>query len=165
MKGKFGFQIGTGVTSIFMIFIVLCLTIFAILSYTAADADLKLTNKHVSYIENYYGAYSKLNDELYNIDYVVCEMLQDDTESNDLYMIMNALQSEISQDVNLQLENNGDIIEAAIKTPINDKQELVMEFTIDTTNINERCKVTKCYVYSENGDFIQEETLPDMWGG
>ena len=166
MKGKCGFQIGTGVTSIFMIFIVLCLTTFAILSYSAADADMDMTNKHVTYIENYYEAYTKLNDGLYEIDYIVCRMLQDENkDSNDLQMVIMALQAEKSQDISIEYENMGDIINAVMKTPIDDKQELVMELTIDISNLSKRCNVNKCYVYSENGGFIQEETLPDMWGG
>lgn len=47
---------GLGVISIFLIFAVLCLTVFATLAVSSARADLRLSQKNADYIKNYYAA-------------------------------------------------------------------------------------------------------------
>lgn len=51
-KGSFHFSVGA--SSILMIFVVLCLTTFGILSYVTANADSKLSTKNSETVENYY---------------------------------------------------------------------------------------------------------------
>lgn len=45
---------GVGGTIIMVIFVVLCLTIFAVLSFTAAHSDMKLSNKTLDMTRDYY---------------------------------------------------------------------------------------------------------------
>lgn len=168
MKGNSGFQIGTGVTSIFMIFVVLCLTTFSILSYTSADADLELNKKNSSNIQNYYDAYSKLNMELAKVDTTINRWLKEELESgqqNGLQKIIISLGMRETGDVEATYELNGNAINVKLVTDMNDKQQLVLEATINTDDLSSSCVVNKCYVYTESDGFTQEETLPDMWGG
>ena len=45
---------GVGIVSIFMIFAVLCLMTFALLSISSAKADLRLSEKNAQYVAGYY---------------------------------------------------------------------------------------------------------------
>lgn len=164
MKGNSGFQIGTGVTSILMIFVVLCLTTFGILSYTSADADLKLSRNYTDYIESYYDTYSKLNDELAKMDGIVYRKMYEEGVS-DSALILSALEENQTKDIKATYTLNNESIDVVLSKTINDNQELVMEICFNTSGTDKRCKVKKCYVYSENGNVTQEETLPEMWGG
>ena len=166
MKGHSGFQIGTGVTSILMIFVVLCLTTFAILSYTSADADLKLSKEHTAYIEGYYDTYSRLNEELAKMDTLVYRMIQEgETDAYGMQKIIMALQIKKSSDITAVYSSDNQTIKATISSVIDDSQSLVMEISFDISGQEKRCIVNRCYVYSEDDNVTQEETLADMWGG
>ena len=166
MKGNSGFQIGTGVTSILMIFVVLCLTTFAILSYTSADADLELSKNHTSYIESYYDTYSALNSELAKLDSIVYRMmLEDEDGAYGVQKIIMALQLKKSEGITATYSSEEEVINATLSKDIDQKQKLVMEISFDISGTDKRCIVNKCYVHSENNSAMQEETLPNMWGG
>ena len=47
---------GLGIISIFLIFAVLCLTVFASLAVSSARADLRLSEKNADYVKRYYAA-------------------------------------------------------------------------------------------------------------
>ena len=47
---------GYGSATLLMLFSVLCLTVFAVLAYCSSGAELRLTNRFVSYVTNYYDA-------------------------------------------------------------------------------------------------------------
>lgn len=171
MKGKSRFQLGTGVTSILMIFVILCLTTFAILAYSSASADLNMTKKHVSYMDAYYAAYSKLNDEVARIDKVVYRLINVDTIENlhnnkvMLKLRMEDEQRDNREDVVIDYQIVDELIKAVIKTNINDKQVMIIEITININDMRNRCIMDKCYIYTEGEVIFEEETLPDMWGG
>ncbi len=166
MKTNSRFQIGTGVTSILMIFIVLCLTTFAILSYSSANADADMTDRHIDYIEAYYNAYSKLNDGVAKIDTVAYSIFfVNDSEKYTTKDIIKLLEAEKIDDVEATFEAVGDNIKVFLSTDIKDEQQLKMEVIINTYDTSKMCTIDKCYVYTEGKGFIEEETLPDMWGG
>lgn len=71
-KNKFEFKVSTGITSILMIFVILTLTAFGVLSYVSANADYKLSVKNAENIKNYYFAESKVMENLVKIDEAVC---------------------------------------------------------------------------------------------
>ena len=53
-KGKQPVHAGVGTTSIIMIFLVLCLTAFGVLSLTAARSSENITQKNIDYVCDYY---------------------------------------------------------------------------------------------------------------
>lgn len=59
---------GVGASSILMIFVMLCLTTFGVLSYVTADADRKISTKNAESVENYYKAVSAAQAKLQKID-------------------------------------------------------------------------------------------------
>ena len=68
MRTKGNFQFSVGGASILMIFVVLCLTAFGILSYVTANADSRISEKNAEAVQNYYKADGKIQEELKQID-------------------------------------------------------------------------------------------------
>lgn len=68
MKRKSSFNLSVGASSILMIFVVLCLTTFGILSYVTANADSKISTKNAETVENYYAAATAAEKKLQAID-------------------------------------------------------------------------------------------------
>jgi hypothetical protein len=75
MNKRMNVSIGMGGTLIITVFVVLCLMVFAVLSFTTAYSDLKLSNKAQEITADYYGIHgraeeklSEINDILYKTD-------------------------------------------------------------------------------------------------
>jgi hypothetical protein len=47
---------GIGVVTLFVVLLILCLTVFAVLTFASANADLRLSEKNVEMVETYYEA-------------------------------------------------------------------------------------------------------------
>ncbi len=60
--------LGVGTSSILMIFVLLCLVVFAVLSFVSANADWKLNDKLAKRTSAYYEACEKAQDFLEEID-------------------------------------------------------------------------------------------------
>ncbi len=169
MKGNSGFQIGTGVTSILMIFVILCLTTFGILSYTTAKADLALTNKNSDYVSLYYDAYSAVNEKIAALDELICETVNSandtgdyvDKIENDIKMLSNDAADICCERVN---DGKGVVLYVKVTVKMDDRHSLVAGISVYDITSEKRYSVEKCYVYSEGGDYSEGETLPDMWG-
>lgn len=70
-------SIGIGGSLILVIFVVLCLTIFSVLSFTTAYSDLKLSKKTEQITIDYYDVHGKAEEKLSEI----CELLDKYDES------------------------------------------------------------------------------------
>ncbi len=68
MDKKHGAGIGIGYVSIMIIFAVICLTIFAVLSFQSAYSNSALTEKSAEYISEYYAADEKTAAALATLD-------------------------------------------------------------------------------------------------
>lgn len=68
MKSKSEFHLSVGTSSILMIFVVLCLTTFGVLSFVTANSDYKLSRKNADAVTAYYQADSKADELLKTID-------------------------------------------------------------------------------------------------
>lgn len=62
---------GMGASSILMIFVVLILTTFGMLSFVTAQADLQLTEKNVDAVESYYEADAQADKIITEIDEII----------------------------------------------------------------------------------------------
>jgi hypothetical protein len=47
---------GIGVVTLFVVLLILCLTVFAVLTFASANADLRLSQKNAEMVEAYYAA-------------------------------------------------------------------------------------------------------------
>lgn len=73
-------SIGMGGALILTIFVVLCLTVFSVLSFTTAYSDLKLANKTEEYTSDYYKVHGIAEEKLAEI-YVVLMSINDNISS------------------------------------------------------------------------------------
>lgn len=67
-RKKAEYRMGTGATSMLMIFIVLCLTTLSILSYSTAKSDLAMTKRSLMMVETYYEAANRAQQIIAEID-------------------------------------------------------------------------------------------------
>ncbi len=118
-RAEMGVHIGSA--SIVMIFAVLCLTIFATLSFQTASYEQKLAQKTAVTAEAYYMADSKA-EEIYQM---ICSALKTGTDYTQL--------SELHKDVDLKIAQLGKETLLYYAVPIDDKQELqiVLSFNSD----------------------------------
>nr|WP_319489614.1 hypothetical protein [uncultured Caproiciproducens sp.] len=77
MKRKGDFHLGVGASSILMIFVVLCLTTFGILSYVTANADNKISTKNAETVESYYTGTVAAEEKLQKIDMALVSAKED----------------------------------------------------------------------------------------
>lgn len=77
MKRKGDFHLGVGASSILMIFVVLCLTTFGILSYVTANADNKISTKNAETVESYYAGTVAAEEKLQKIDLALFNAKED----------------------------------------------------------------------------------------
>lgn len=168
MKRNGGFQISTGVTSILMIFVILCLTTFGILSYTSAKADYSFAVKNADYISSYYDAYSRVNEKIAAIDEIVNQM-ENNTDNMSQYLSdieknVSSLDDEVTE-INCERTNeaNNSIIRIYVSSAIDEKHSLKTCVDVYDISSGKRYDVGKIYVYIKGGEYI-DENLPDMWG-
>lgn len=77
MTRKGNVHLGVGASSILMIFVVLCLTTFGILSYVTANADKKISTKNAETVENYYAGTALAEQKLQKIDTALLSARED----------------------------------------------------------------------------------------
>lgn len=68
MESKNRIPFSVGGSSVLMIFVVLCLTTFGILSYVTANADCRISTKNADTVKNYYEAGAEVQVRLEQID-------------------------------------------------------------------------------------------------
>lgn len=83
MRRKGNFHLGVGASSILMIFVVLCLTTFGVLSYVTANADNKISTKNAETVENYYAATAIAEQKLQKIDEALLSAREDAAKAAD----------------------------------------------------------------------------------
>ena len=82
MKKKGSAPFGAGMSSLMMVFVVLCLTVFGVLAYMTARADNRLTQRSAQMVQAYYAADAKAEEALARLDAARLEMpAQDALES------------------------------------------------------------------------------------
>lgn len=73
MKKGENFHFGVGTSSILMIFVILCLTVFGVLSFSTARADQRLTEKALAGTAAYYDADARAEEALAQIDGILSD--------------------------------------------------------------------------------------------
>lgn len=141
--------IGTGYLSLMMIFVVLCLTILAALSFSAAESERKYSEKSASYTKAYYDADTRAKQTLA----VVAETVGDYTDFSD-FMLM----SELDAIEGISYESRPDRIEISWITAINDRQNILSVITFSDNGL----AVTDWRTIQ--GDVPEEEPL-GVWLG
>lgn len=112
--------LSTGTTSIVLIFVLLCLLTFSVLSVISANADYRLSKKNADRTTEYYEAENRANDILLTI-----------TRSLDAH----AGQESFLTQVRMDLEGKEGIVfstdeELSYRVPINENQQLFVSLTL-----------------------------------
>lgn len=66
---------GTGISSLLMLFVILCLTVFGVLAYMTARADNRLTQRSAEAVRAYYAADARAEEILAQVDAASAETL------------------------------------------------------------------------------------------
>jgi len=147
-KAKKSHGVNTGSVSLIMIFTVLCLTVFAILTLVSANAEYKLSEKYAKSIDEYYA-----ND--YNAtDFI--NMVQKNTaefKTNDL--IMPKIQGEA--DI---VYMSGEILCVEKAFSISENFELVVVLEINNGKVD-----IVSYKYNAVSDIAEPTFNFDLWAG
>lgn len=128
MNKRMNVSVGMGGTLIITVFVVLCLMVFAVLSFTTAHSDLKLSNKALEITKDYYFIHgnaeeklSEINDILHETDEskIISDLLNIDGVSFDeenltvQYEVLGQKNQKISVELNILHDNKGYYYEIA----------------------------------------------------
>lgn len=168
MKEKQRISIGTGVSSILMIFVVLCLTTFGVLSFSSARADLNLTKKNGAQIEAYYTADGTAQEILMEIDGLIYTAQSADGDETIYEETVISLLSTINP--TLSINKNGDnTLEVSYSVLLNEQQYLEVIITILPYDSLKRYNVNSYRLkQSNNGNLsidLDSEILDGIWQG
>lgn len=166
MREKQNLSIGTGVPSILMIFVVLCLTTFGVLSISSGKADLNLTKKNGLQIEAYYEADGRAQEILMEIDGLIFTAQSAEGDESIYVETINSLLSTIESP--LMIKNNGDnTLKVLYTVPLNEQQDLEVVLTVLPYDSLKRYTINSYrLVQSENVtvDF-DSERIDGLWQG
>lgn len=113
--------IGTGYLSLMMIFVVLCLTILAALSFSAAESERKYSEKSAAYTKAYYEADTRAKLTLA----MVTEIASEYEDYSDFMLL-----AELDEVEGASYESYPDRIEISWTTEINERQSIYSAVTV-----------------------------------
>jgi len=119
--------IGTGYLSLMMIFVLLCLTMLAALSFSAAESERKYSEKSAAYTKAYYEADTLAKKKLAD----VAETVAGYTDYSDFMLL-----SELDAIEGISYENPPDGIDINWTTAINDRQSIYSEIRITDAGLD-----------------------------
>lgn len=153
--------LGIGSSSILMIFILLCLTTFAVLSLTTASADKRLTDKASQAVLEYYAADVKAEERLMEIDDALLAA-QIAPEVGYLDWCAENLTT-IGSD--LTVKHNQTSIDVSYRVPMSANQALEVALNVPKRAVGEpRYRVTGWQAVSTDAWRAESITLP-VWPG
>lgn len=142
---KYEFKVSTGITSIMMIFVVLCLTAFGVLSYSSANADIKLSVKNADSKLEYYQAEGEINEKICDVDGIILKVRQKNLGGDEYYEAIKKAVREAYGDNAYNQENNTVIL----KESIDDSRYIYVVLKINDENTAKRYDVESCMVSAE----------------
>jgi len=152
------FQAGTGIASILMIFVVLCLTTFGVLSYLAARADEKTVTKSDESIKAHYAAVDAMETLLSEVDCVVCNAIESGvSDEAGLYDYLTEYYSDGSDTgrANNNQEYSIYVYEGSLEVVVNVSSTLALDVLLDTSDFTNNTYIITSYrtinTYDWNG--------------
>lgn len=154
-KEKKRASVQVGGSTILMIFTVLCLTVFAVLSLSSAKADVSLTQKAEQTLIAYYKADGEAEEKLRQWDEQMAEAQKDANEEQEFFL-----------ELEKRLGTDYDRTENKIKFEIpltNGSQSLFIEIEPLYQAAEKNYKINKWKVQN-TGEYLIDETL-NVWLG
>lgn len=157
-NGRGRVQIGT--SSLLLIFTVLCLIIFSVLSLSSAEADHKLAVKNELYVSAYYEADGEAEEMLRHIDRILLSAAEDSRTDGS---------GEAGFAARLQEEYGDGYSQGVIscQVTINEQQYLLIELLVkpyEQIRSGERSFAVKTWVAQNKEDYEIETDMP-VWNG
>ena len=143
--------VSIGGISVLMVFVMLCLTTFGLLTLATARAEMRLTEKNAQSVTAYYASSSRMQEILAQIDGIV----KGGGQSRE------AMLDEIAHIEGVQVSRDGDgaVVEAGVTDsgPIG----MAMRLTIDDNN-----QITvAAYHMQSNVKFNYQDQIQEIWPG
>jgi len=148
--------VGVGSTSIIMIFVVLCLTTFSVLSLTSANVGKRYSEKLKINANQKIDAQNEANQLLIKIDMILLDA------SRDLINYEATVQTISSLD-GVKVTNQTDAYIASFDIPINKTRFLSVELKIPSSPSDERYEIIKWITTSTEADY--DENPDKIWDG
>lgn len=145
-------KVSIGASSLILIFIVLCMATFGLLSLSSAQGDLKLARRNGDAVRGYYEADSKGQQWLRDIDRVLLEEMEKERDSSQCSLKIKDRLGEL-------YDRGTGIISTDI--PMDRGQSLHVELTLLCGE--KRYEVKSWYVY--NSDEYEIDNSMPVWGG
>lgn len=134
-KSKKSIQIGLGITSILMIFVVLCMMVLSLLSYREAIQKEDVTKRQLQFQQAYLAADARMQYVLHELQFIETDGPLQNAEGVD------ALLSE--EGITLQVEGN----RYTFSTSVNEQQVLFVAVLVE----NKQWTIQE-YILKENGE-------------
>lgn len=115
--------ISTGTASIVLIFVMLCLLTFSVLSLVSAQANLRLSEKSAARTSDYYAAENQANTVLFS----VLEAMQEYGNSPDADTFFQNMHSALSQDETITFTSDQSL---SYQVPLGDLHILSVQLTL-----------------------------------
>ena len=126
MNRKSGFT-GAGLSTLLLVFVMLCLIVFSVLSLSTARADLEMSQKVADRTKGYYQAQGRASERLKAIDSVLARQYNE-TDRKASYL--QGAQTALQQDLTVTEMENGQGLLCVYTEPINETQQLRVELQI-----------------------------------
>lgn len=154
-KKKFGGVIGVGYISIMLIFTVICLTIFAVLSFQAAYSNNQLSGRSEEFTQKYYAADAAAKKTLAELDRIAAEA-QNEFSFEDSF---SEAASELDG-ISLTLVPEG--VRADYTEEINEQQKLSVSVVFFRNTAGERYRIIN---WKNTSEEISADDHQNVWDG
>ncbi|MEG1895592.1 MAG: hypothetical protein RR162_05070 [Oscillospiraceae bacterium] len=118
-------SVGVGASSVLVIFVVLCLVTFSVLSLVSATADKKLSDKNITHMEEYYSAQAAAYKTLEELDKTLSQAY-----INGSATYVDDVKTQLSGKENLLVEQQDGKLTVTYTTRISDTQALLSEIGV-----------------------------------
>lgn len=128
-----------GASSILMIFVVLCLTTFAALSFATANADRKISEKNAESVKSYYQACSRIQLKLQKIDSALADA-QAKSESGSYF---DKIVSELAPDSSLSVSQPGGEMQISFSEHVDAGRKISVIVSVNPSKSTPRYRLTE----------------------
>lgn len=153
MKRQWG--IGVGAASVLIIFVLLCLTVFATLSLVSAQADLRLAQRAAQTTAAYYDADGKAAT-------IYCALTDAASSENDPFLLENQM-TMILGDQLVSSQRQGDLLSLSYRVPIDSSRavEVALDFAFSSEQ-NTICRIA-AWRTVQIGGWAEEQATLELW--
>ena len=125
MNRKKGF-LGAGLSTVLLVFVMLCLIVFAVLSLATARADLQMSRKMADRTQLYYEAQSRAFERVKEIDGILVKQYNEEKD----HFPENVWEALQAENLTVTRSEDGQSIVCSFQESIDDTQQIEAELTI-----------------------------------